>query len=223
MKKSKDRDTVHKTKRHGTEKRQTLSNLTKRTLGSGNLRAAVRVPQGEERNEWLAANTVDFFNELTLLYGICAEDAKRFNKVGDGFPPGFEYRWADASTKKAMRVSAPEYVDYVMTWVEAQIDNQEIFPVTEDNEFPAEFETYIKDIFKRMFRVFAIIYHRHFETMEKLEAAAHLNTCFKHFMFFSFEFDLLDDKEKAALKGPCERLHNQYVEQGEEEKAAAAA
>lgn len=42
-----------------------------------------------------------------------------------------------------------------------------------------------------IFRIFAIIYHRHFTTIEKLDAAAHLNTCFKHFMFFVLEFSLV--------------------------------
>lgn len=83
-------------------------------------------------------------------------------------------------------MSAPEYVDYVLSWIEAQIDDPLIFPVNENEPFPPNFEsTYIKDIFKRMFRVFAIIYHRHFEKVQELDATAHLNTCFKHFIFFA--------------------------------------
>ncbi|CAM9341103.1 unnamed protein product, partial [Sphacelaria rigidula] len=34
-------------------------------------------------------------------------------------------------------------------------------------------------IFKRLFRVFAIIYCSHFDNIEQLGAAAHLNTSFK--------------------------------------------
>ncbi|KAL6533652.1 hypothetical protein OROHE_013485 [Orobanche hederae] len=43
------------------------------TLGSGNLREAVRLPPGEDINEWLAVNTVDFFNQVNLLYGTLTE------------------------------------------------------------------------------------------------------------------------------------------------------
>ncbi|RVW69927.1 MOB kinase activator-like 1A [Vitis vinifera] len=43
------------------------------TLGSGNLREAVRLPPGEDANEWLAVNTVDFFNQVNLLYGTLTE------------------------------------------------------------------------------------------------------------------------------------------------------
>jgi len=58
--------------------------------------------------------------------------------------------------------------------------------------------------------VFAILYHRFFSTIEALDAAAHLNTCFKHFAYFIFEFDLVDEAELKALKGPIERLRAEY-------------
>ena len=40
------------------------------TLGSGNLRLAVMLPEGEDINEWVAVNTVDFFNQVNKkIYG----------------------------------------------------------------------------------------------------------------------------------------------------------
>jgi hypothetical protein len=43
------------------------------TLGSGNLREAVMLPPGEDLNEWLAVNTVDFYNAISMLYGTLSE------------------------------------------------------------------------------------------------------------------------------------------------------
>ncbi|XP_020608438.1 MOB kinase activator 1B-like [Orbicella faveolata] len=43
------------------------------TLGSGNLRLAVMLPEGEDLNEWVAVNTVDFFNQINMLYGTITE------------------------------------------------------------------------------------------------------------------------------------------------------
>lgn len=41
----------------------------------------------------------------------------------------YEYRWADGvAVKEPIRVSAPEYVEYLMNWIETQIDNETIFP-----------------------------------------------------------------------------------------------
>ena len=39
------------------------------TLGQGNIKEAVRLPPGEDLNEWLAVNTVDFYNAISILYG----------------------------------------------------------------------------------------------------------------------------------------------------------
>ncbi len=38
-------------------------------MGSGNLRVAVRVPDGELLEEWLALHTVDLFTNMNILYG----------------------------------------------------------------------------------------------------------------------------------------------------------
>ena len=190
------------------------------------------LPENEDENEWLAANTVDFFNEISLLYGLVADDALKFKDPGSGFPPGFEYRWMDEVKHKPVRCSSPEYVDYVMTWVEDQLGREDVFPIEEAHPFPEDFKVHVKDIFKRtcvpkipyidccdlhmfqgLFRVFAIIYHRHFGLVEKLEAAAHLNTCFKHFMFFVFQFQLIDEKETKALKGPVDRMMSDFKAQ----------
>lgn len=41
----------------------------------------------------------------------------------------FEYRWADGvQIKKPIEVSAPKYVEYLMDWIEAQLDDESIFP-----------------------------------------------------------------------------------------------
>ena len=45
-------------------KRYELHKYAQATLGAGNLHDAVTLPDGEDANEWLAVNTVDFFNEM---------------------------------------------------------------------------------------------------------------------------------------------------------------
>jgi len=191
--------------------RHRLAQMTIKTLGSGNLLEAVILPRGEEKTEWLALNTVDFFNEMALLYGVVADEAAaKHSKEGEGYPPSVEYRWLDAAHKRPIRCSAPDYVDYVMTWVEGQLQNESIFPSRESDPFPEDFQKHVKQIFKRLFRVFAIIYAHHLSAMKELEADKHLNTCFKHFVFFFQEFDLVDKKEIAALPEPTETFQKEY-------------
>lgn len=41
----------------------------------------------------------------------------------------YEYHWADGTTiKKPIKCSAPKYIDYLMTWVQDQLDDETLFP-----------------------------------------------------------------------------------------------
>jgi MOB kinase activator 1 len=57
----------------------------------------------------------------------------------------------------------------------------------------------VKKIFTRLFRVYAHIYHSHFAKVVQLGAEAHLNTLFKHFVFFTNAFSLVKREELAPL------------------------
>jgi len=173
------------------------------TLGSGSMLEAVKLPKGEDLNEWLAVNTTDFFNELSMLYGTISEYCTRAScpvmQAGDSV----KYLWADGKkVTKPIEVSAPEYVDLLMSWVESQLNDESIFPVRFDSSYPKKFPQICATIYKRFFRIYAHIYHSHFKQIQALGADAHLNTCFKHFMYFVLEFKLVDAKELA----PCKEL-----------------
>jgi MOB kinase activator 1 len=58
----------------------------------------------------------------------------------------------------------------------------------------------VQNIFKRLFRIYAHIYHSHFPKVVSLGEEAHLNTSFKHFIYFVQEFSLIDKKELAPLQ-----------------------
>ncbi|KAK2713242.1 MOB kinase activator-like 1 [Artemia franciscana] len=171
------------------------------TLGSGNLRLAVALPDGEDLNEWIAVNTVDFFNQINMLYGTiteyCTEESCTVMSAG----PKYEYHWADGQTvKKPIKCSAPKYIDYLMTWVQDQLDDETLFPSKIGVPFPKNFLSIAKTILKRLFRVYAHIYHQHFSRIVDLGEEAHLNTSFKHFIFFVDEFSLIDRRELQPLQ-----------------------
>lgn len=45
------------------------------------------------------------------------------------FPVRYEYHWADGTNiKKPIKCSAPKYIDYLMTWVQDQLDDETLFP-----------------------------------------------------------------------------------------------
>jgi len=142
---------------------------------------------------------VDFFNQINLLYGsiteFCTQETCSCMSAG----PQYEYHWvrrapvscfacarilaqlrrltralwqADGvNIKKPIQCSAPEYVDYLMTWVQQQLDDEAIFPSELGVPFPKDFETRLKNIYKRLFRVYAHMYHSHIEKIITLGKA----------------------------------------------------
>lgn len=184
-----------------------LKQIAQMTLGSGNMSLAVELPSGEDLNEWLAVNAIEFYNEISILYGtlteFCTKDTCPIMSAGQKF----EYLWADGqNVKTPLKVPAPEYIELLMTWVESQFNNEALFPCQlgtfsfiKGVPFPKNFLSMIKTIFKRLFRVYAHIYHTHFQVILALGLEYHLNTCFKHFIFFIDEFKLVEEKELAPL------------------------
>lgn len=74
--------------------------------------------------------------------------------------------------------------------------------------FPRHFLQCARTILKRLFRVYAHVYHEHIEDVKRLKEEIHLNTSFKHFILFVREFKLVDAKELAPLEELIERIVN---------------
>ena len=69
--------------------------------------------------------------------------------------------WLDDKGNKN-KISAPQYVDYVMTYVQKVVNDEATFPTKHGNEFPANFDQVLRKIQKLLFHVVAHIYHSHF-------------------------------------------------------------
>eukprot|EP00817_Percolomonadidae_sp_ATCC50343_P004228 CAMPEP_0117420606 /NCGR_PEP_ID=MMETSP0758-20121206/1902_1 /TAXON_ID=63605 /ORGANISM="Percolomonas cosmopolitus, Strain AE-1 (ATCC 50343)" /LENGTH=210 /DNA_ID=CAMNT_0005202307 /DNA_START=38 /DNA_END=670 /DNA_ORIENTATION=+ len=165
------------------------------TLGSGDLNEAVKTPVDIEEEEWLAVNTIDFFKTTNMLYGsiseFCTDETCPCMNAGD-----IVYFWVDPpKIKKPVKVTAPQYINNLMNSIEDKINDTSLFPEDDREKFPKKFHKEVKNIFRRMFRVYAHIYTTHFEEVQKLGEEAHLNTAFKHYSLFCIEFNFLSKEE----------------------------
>ncbi|KAF2748937.1 maintenance of ploidy protein MOB2 [Sporormia fimetaria CBS 119925] len=168
-----------------------LKQYAEATLGSGSLRKAVKLPEGEDRDEWLAVNVVDFYNQINLLYGsiteFCSPQSCPEMKATDEF----EYLWQDSTNyKKPTKMSAPSYIEHLMSWVQSNVDNEAMFPSRIGVPFPKTFPSLLRTMFKRLYRVYAHIYCHHYPVIIELGLEPHLNTSFKHYVLFVDEHGL---------------------------------
>ncbi|KAJ9661220.1 Mitotic exit network component [Coniosporium apollinis] len=204
-----------------------LKQFAEATLGSGSLRKAVLLPEGEDLGEWLAVNggfglsyterreevdrrkcdygeradenawaVVDFYNQINLLYGsiteFCSPQSCPEMKATDEF----EYLWQDNENfKRPTKMPAPQYIEHLMAWVQSNIDNEQMFPSRIGVPFPKSFPTLLRQIFKRLYRVYAHIYCHHYPVVVALGLEPHLNTSFKHYVLFVDEHGLATGKD----------------------------
>ncbi|KAE8883648.1 hypothetical protein PF005_g21264 [Phytophthora fragariae] len=191
---------------HGT-KRYDLHKHAQATLGNGDMRNAVALPEGEDLNEWLAVHTVDFFNEISIIYGTILEFCTCASCPEMRAGPKFEYLWKDGKEYKTpAKLAAPEYIDMLMTWVEELLSDEALFPTREGAPYCRGFQSVVKNIFRRLFRVYAHVYYSHFDKIVSIGAEAHLNSCFKHFIAFVTQFDLVDKREQEPLNELIKKL-----------------
>ncbi|RAK97230.1 Mob1/phocein family protein [Aspergillus ibericus CBS 121593] len=173
-----------------------LRQFAEATLGSGSLRKAVKLPEGEDLNEWLAVNVVDFYNQINLLYGAITEFCSPQSCPEMKATDEFEYLWQDSENfKRPTKMSAPEYIEHLMSWVQSSVDNEQIFPSRLGVPFPKVFPSLVRQIFKRMYRVYAHIYCHHYPVVVHLGLEPHLNTSFKHYVLFIDEHRLASGKD----------------------------
>jgi len=170
------------------------------TLGLGNFRLAVKLPEGEDINEWYAVNVVDFFNQISMLYATISEFCSDTTCPLMCAGPAYKYLWQDNPKSRPVQLSAPNYIGKLMDWIDGLFHDEAIFPSQMDEPFPKNFENVIKTIMKRMFRIYAHVYYHHLDKLKALQVAAHLNTSFKHFVFFANEFNLVPVDQLDPLK-----------------------
>ena len=120
-----------------------------------------------------------------------------------------EFLWKDPNNplyKKATKVSAPTYIALSLAAIDETVSDPKVFPLDEGAKFPRTFIPTVKIIFKRIIRIYSHLYCAHSADIKANGCSPHLNSLFKHFVYFSREFDLLDKAEEAPLASLINRM-----------------
>lgn len=177
-----------------------LKEINRSHIEAGNYEAAVKLPPGEKLDDWVATNLIEFFNQLSCLYAPIAEYCTPQSCPETTAGPGYKYYWQDNNKyKKPTMLPASEYISNVMSWAESYLNNEEYFPSDPYQPFAPDFRPVVANIFKRLFRIYAHIYHHHMDQVVKMGAEAHLHSSFKHFATFCKEFKLIPADQMAPL------------------------
>jgi len=83
-------------------------------------------------------------------------------------------------------LSAPDYMNLLMEWVETIINDEDIFPVQVGTPFPKNFRSTCKKLLSRLYRVFVHVYVHHFDRIIELQAVGNFAVLFSSREFQSF-------------------------------------
>jgi hypothetical protein len=173
--------------------------VLERKLPEMDMRLLVDLPAGLDYNEWLASHTMALFDHVNLVYGTVSEFCTQSGCPDMTGPGQRTYLWFDEKGKKT-KVAAPQYIDYVMTFIQKTITDENIFPTKYANEFPSSFESIVRKIVRLLFHVVAHLYWAHFKEVLMLGLHAHLNLTFAHLTALQHRFSLIEPKETEVLK-----------------------
>lgn len=177
-------------------------------LVRGSFQTLVQVPKYVDQNEWIVLNVFEFYQYLNLFYGVIAKFVTPQTCPTMNAGPGVDYLWTDTNNNP-VRLPANTYIDLVLTWISNKFDDSTLFPTKQAVPFPPHFLGVLKNIYRQMFRIFAHIYHNHFDKFVHLSMEAHWNSFFAHFISFGKEFDLLDRQEMEPLALLIEAMESQ--------------
>lgn len=163
-------------------------------LVKGNFKTIVMLPKYCDIMEWVAVNIFDFYNNLNEFYGCLTEFCTQQNCPTMSAGATLNYTWINQD-RKHVHLPAPTYIDYVMTWVQNMLDDDNVFPTKSGQDFPPSFPSTVKHIYRQLLRVFAHIYHAHYAQILHLRSEPHFNSLFAHFLAFGGEFELLEMKD----------------------------
>lgn len=159
----------------------------------------VQLPINEDVREWIAFNIFNFHKQISMLYGTINETC-----IPETCPrmtaAKYEFLWS-SSKKQPFDLSATQYIHHLLDWVQEQLDDETVFPTDSKNQFPEDYLDTCRLIVKRLFRVYAHVYHHHMEQVRMLREDGHLNSSLKHFTYFVQEFNLMSHGDLEPLRG----------------------
>ncbi|PVU86579.1 hypothetical protein BB560_006655, partial [Smittium megazygosporum] len=126
--------------------------------------------------EWLAFNTVEFFMLTNLFYDVVSSECITNSKHGkcEVMRAGKEEFWWTDTQRRAVRLSAPHYVDYVLSQVQSVLSDETLFPTKMGVPFPQrEFIPTLRIVYLQLFRVLAHIMWNHYQILVDLTLEAH--------------------------------------------------
>eukprot|EP01083_Nonionella_stella_P088642 247154_1 len=168
-------------------------------------RQVIQLPEDTRLEDWLAVVIIEIFDNLSSVYASLAHCCNDMSCPIMSIGISHEYLWhefqhTNSSIKHTkIHCSAPKYIRSFMDFVRETISNASVFPNESNHEYPPHFHSLIQYFCKQIYRIFGHIYLHHLPSVTSLGLHITMNTCFKHYLYFVEEFNLIKSNELKPL------------------------
>ena len=162
-------------------------------IPSMNIKDFVVLPNDTELEKWLIVVTMEICNELCKIYDIISDKCDGVlcpcMNIGHKYVCKLNFK-----KKKNQNCTAKEYIleffDYVRYICKHEMNSLD----GNDIQF------IIYDICRRISFIFGHIYYTHLNIITTLKLDLRLNVCFKHYLYFIFEYELVNNMDLKPIK-----------------------
>jgi len=170
---------------------------------------AVKLPRHVDKNEWIAAHLCQIYEEVAYFPAafsdICTCETCPRMVAGE-----YAYRWReDPESRRPEEKAAPDYMRLVVLKLHAFLFDSSMFPRDASPLFPEDFRARVTKLLKVVFAVYAHLFCSHYQEAAEKRMAEDLDFCFRHFVFFVLEFELLAEEDMTPLIPLVRRLQEQ--------------
>ncbi|XP_041110497.1 MOB kinase activator 2-like isoform X2 [Polyodon spathula] len=96
------------------------------------LKTLVSLPNGVDKAEWMATNTIAFFKHINVLSGAVSELCTGTTCPTTSAAGKKTYYWQDDHGKR-VKCSGPLYTDYAMSYIQELLTDEKVFPTKNDH------------------------------------------------------------------------------------------
>lgn len=166
--------------------------------------------------DWWAESIVDFLNEVQMMYVSTTSNNVEWTgllkeadlDISKGYPEETTFFWKLTPTSEPEIFKVDKYVNHLLDWNQQQIENPLIFPATEEDDFSPDFPRHMQKMFRRMFRIFQIIYANDCLRKNINQDSKYI---LKHFCYFGWKWDLLTEKDTRFMSKYTDSIREKFL------------
>lgn len=175
-----------------------LYNYAESLVEAGRVARVTSPPAETALNDWLAVNVLVYYNAANNFYGWLNNERCTCQKMTIGHK--YEFLWADGKTiRNPINIPANDYVDYLMTWIEANLADTKLFPDYDGAKYSKTYMDTVKAIMRRLFRVFGHMQVDHAQDLQACGVLEKHERVFQCFVQLVREYKLMDKKQLKPI------------------------